>query len=326
MPAMPAEGSNGAGRLVPGWRRTRLGAALFKAVHHSALVLEQRVEGTSTVGTLARLWMWQLWRRTARRPALIRCADGSLLLAPSWSRVGAVIAGTGLTERDDAIFVLDLLRPGDLFIDVGANIGFYTVLAARRGASVEAFEPTPLAAATCERVVALNGVQELVRIHQVACGAVSGTSRFTTGLDISNHVVEADRPGIDVEMTTLDEQLAGREVAMSMFKVDAEKHDLEVLQGALATIERLRPVILVEIWSGGARPLQLVDRFGYRPYVYDRHTRELSEIEPGHHRGGNILLIADANVQAVRERVQAAERPPLRPPSVSWTGRRAPAA
>ncbi|HEX4188482.1 MAG TPA: hypothetical protein VHY83_11335 [Solirubrobacteraceae bacterium] len=43
---------------------------------------------------------------------------------PSWSRVAAVIAGTGLTERDDAIFVIDLLRPDDLCVDVGANIGF----------------------------------------------------------------------------------------------------------------------------------------------------------------------------------------------------------
>jgi FkbM family methyltransferase len=320
---MPAEGSNESSRLVSGWRRTRVGAALSKAVLHSSLVLEQRVEGTSSAGTLARLWMWQLWRRTARRPALIRCAEGSLILAPSWSRVGAVIAGTGLTERDDAIFVLDLLRPGDLFVDVGANIGFYTVLAARRGARVEAFEPTPDAAATCERVVALNGLQELATVHQVACGALAGTTRFTTGLDISNHVVEGDQPGIDVEMSTLDEQLEGREVAISMFKVDAEGHDMDVLRGGLGAIGRLRPVILVEIWTGGAGPLQLLERFGYRPYAYDRRTRALSEIAPGHHLGGNLLLISDASIDAVRDRVRSAERPLLRPPSVSWTGRAA---
>jgi hypothetical protein len=61
------------------------------------------------------------------------------------------LVGTGLTERNDSLFAIDLLRPGDLFVDVGANIGFYTLIAARRGAQVEAFEPTDEAAGWCER-------------------------------------------------------------------------------------------------------------------------------------------------------------------------------
>jgi FkbM family methyltransferase len=283
-------------------------------------VLDQRVAGTRAAGVLWRLWAWQLWRRTLRRTVVIRCAEGSLLVSPSWSRATAAIAGTGLTERDDALFVIDLLRPGDLFADVGANVGFYTMVAARRGARVEAFEPTPEACAALERGIELNAVAALVGLHRAACGSERGIARFTTGLDISNHLVADDAPGIDVPLTTLDAELAAVEPPLAMLKVDAEGHDLDVLRGALETIERLRPVIMVEIWTGGAGPLGLVERFGYRPYTYEPAARALREIAPGYRQGGNMLLIADARLQAVQERLREAQRPPLRAPSIRWLG------
>jgi FkbM family methyltransferase len=265
--------------------------------------------------------MWQAWRRTIRRPAVIRCAEGSLLLSPSWSRAAGVIAATGLTERDDAIFVLDLLRDADLFVDVGANIGFYTVLAAGRGARVEAFEPTAEAFETCERNVELNRLEGLAAIHRAACGATSGVTFFTTGLDISNHIVGPGEGGVEVPIGRLDERLSGKQSAMTMLKIDAEGHDLDVLEGALETVERMRPVILVEIWTGGAGPARLLERFGYRPYEYDPASRSLTQISPGHRQGGNMLLICDAAIESVRARVESAERPELRAPSVSYLRR-----
>ncbi|HEX5224237.1 MAG TPA: FkbM family methyltransferase, partial [Solirubrobacteraceae bacterium] len=298
-------------------RRSPLG----RVTHHSALVLEKRVEGTGAAGVLLRLWAWQAWRRTVRRTVVIRCAEGSLLVSPSWSRATAVIAGTGLTERDDALFAIDLLRAGDLFVDVGANVGFYTMLAARRGARVEAFEPTPEACVVLERGIALNSVGSLAQVHRAACGSEAGTARFTTGLDISNHLVGDQEPGIDVPVVTLDAELAGTDPGIAMLKVDAEGHDLDVLRGGLRTIERLLPVILVEIWTGGAGPLALLERYGYRPFTYDPAARALGEIRPGVRKGGgNMLMIAEDRLDAVRERVRLAERPALRPPAIKWLG------
>jgi FkbM family methyltransferase len=284
------------------------------------MTLDRRLEGTGAAGVLARLWAWQLWRRIVRRPVRIRCAEGSLLLAPPWSRAAAVIAGTGLTERDDAIFVIDLLRAGDLFVDVGANIGFYTVVAARRGAQVRAYEPTLEASEACRRSVSLNGVDGGVSIHRVACGAASGVTRFTTGLDISNHIVEDGQPGIEVPIRTLDAELADADPPLTMLKVDAEGHDMDVLRGAIGAIERLRPVIQVEIWTGGAAPLGLLEHLGYRGYSYDPAARALTEAPPGYRRAGNLLLIADATLEGVRQRVAGADRPALRAPSVRWLG------
>ncbi|HEV7584952.1 MAG TPA: FkbM family methyltransferase [Solirubrobacteraceae bacterium] len=301
-----------------GLRRTRVGKVAYRALHLSSLVVDRRLPGSSRSGVLARLWLWQVWRRTIRRPVLIRCAEGSLLLSPHWSRAAGIIAGTGLTERDDAIFVLDLLRAGDLFVDVGANIGFYTVLAARRGARVEAFEPAAEAFDACTRNVDLNRVAGLARIHRAACGATSGVTHLTTGLDISNHIVGPGEGGVEVPISRLDDCLAGESPLTAMLKIDAEGHDLEVLAGALESVERMTPVILVEIWTGGAGPLRLLERFGYRAYDYDPAPRTLTQIASGHRQGGNMLLICDETIEAVRRRVQTAERPVLRSPSLKF--------
>ncbi len=282
-----------------------------KASRQSRAILEQRTVG-SRAGALVRAWGWQLWRRSARRPALIRCAEGSLLIAPPWSRTAGTIAATGLTEREAGLLSLDVLRPDDLFVDVGANIGFYTLLASRRGARVEAFEPSEQAAANCERSLALNGFAAAV--HRAACGAAPGSVRFSTGLDVHNHVLQEG--GVEVPMVTLDERLEHAGAALTVLKVDAEGHDVEVLRGALAAVARLLPLVLVEIWSGGAAPFELLAPFGYRSYVYDTDLCTLEEVPVGHRQAGNMLLIADARLELVRERLGEHARPTLRPPRI----------
>ena len=288
-----------------------------RARRYSSQILGQRVEGTGALGALARTWGWQLWRRTVRRPVVIRCAEGSLLIAQSNSRVAGVIAGTGLTERDDALFVLDLLRAGDLFVDVGANIGFYTILAARRGARVMAYEPGPAAWQSCSANVALNDVGALATVHRAACAAEPGVARFTVGLDISDHLIDGDEGGIEVPVTTLDAALSPQPRApLSVFKIDAEGHDKDVLIGACSTLERLRPVILVEVWMGGRDVRELLEPLGYRPYSYDPCSRRLAS---GHSPARNMLLIADAELSTVEQRLATAERPALHPASIkAW--------
>ncbi len=288
-----------------------------KAILLSQRTLKQKTTG-STAGVLARLWEWQLWRRTIKRPVTVRCAFGSYMICPPWSRMAGSVAATGLTERNDSLFVLDVLRPGDLFVDVGANIGYYTLLGASRGARVEAFEPTAEAVAYCERSLAVNGLHATV--HRAACGAEGGTARFTTGMDIKNHIT--DGAGIDIPMVTVDSQLDGVQAALAVLKVDAEGHDLSVLRGASATVERLQPIILVEIWTGGEGPFQLVRAHGYRPYVYDPDARSLREVSADHRQGGNLLLIPDSRLAIARERVRVG-RPPLHTPQVAWISKRA---
>ena len=72
----------------------------------------------------------------------------------------------GLHEFADMAFVLHFLRAGDLFADVGANVGSYTILASGVvGCRTVAFEPDPVTAAALERNINLNKIAERVELR-----------------------------------------------------------------------------------------------------------------------------------------------------------------
>jgi hypothetical protein len=94
-----------------------------------------------------------------------------------------------LHEFVEMAFLLHVLRPGDLFLDVGGNVGSYTVLAAKVcGARTIAFEPDPMAVATLNGNIELNGIHALASVRRTALGDRSGEIAFTAGLDTTNRV------------------------------------------------------------------------------------------------------------------------------------------
>lgn len=148
------------------------------------------------------------------------------------------------------------LRPGDLFIDVGANIGAYTIYALDCGAEVIAVEPNPRSAARVAEHLDLNGYR--AEVVQKALTDRPGTVRMTDGLDVLNHLVDASAEGIDVEATTLDEVLGDR---TAFVKIDVEGAEELVLAGAShALAERRIPVLQLE-WIV-APQFQIEDRTG----------------------------------------------------------------
>ena len=90
----------------------------------------------------------------------------------------------GLHEFADMAFLLHFLRTGDLFVDVGANIGSYTVLAtAVCGAQTIAAEPDPGTSHSLKRNVQANGIEQRVTLVEAALGSARGTARFSIGND-----------------------------------------------------------------------------------------------------------------------------------------------
>ena len=163
------------------------------------------------------------------------------------------------------------LRPGDLFVDVGANVGTYTILAADLGARVMALEP---AVDTCDLLrenVALNGYA--VEIVQAAAGSEPGTAGFTSGRDCINHL---DPSGdTEVAMVILDDVIGARHVRG--MKIDVEGFELEVLRGCRAALSERRIDLLQLEWNDASmnstgldrKPIaDILDEFGdllYRP-------------------------------------------------------------
>jgi FkbM family methyltransferase len=184
-------------------------------------------------------WPMPLWRLRGRASfqiggeRLVFC-DVARPPADWW----AWLARAGDYERPVIEFLVDTIRPGDVFFDVGAFNGMYSMLAARRGARVVAFEPDSRAHALARRNIALNGLAgEVVRC---AVGARAGLTHLAPAHAgrLSSHV--ADHGDEHVRVITLDEFCAERGLWPDVLKMDIEGGERDALAGATSVLARLR--------------------------------------------------------------------------------------
>ena len=133
----------------------------------------------------------------------------------------------------------------DVFVDIGANIGNHSMyIAAVTGCQVHAFEPNPHLAAGLKQSVLANSLQQKIAVHQLGLGATAGQAHFSV-LNPANLGAQSLEVGQgDIQVTTLDEMLAGKSV--KVIKIDVEGMELAVLQGAVDTIKHSNPVIYIE--------------------------------------------------------------------------------
>ena len=196
----------------------------------------------------------------------------------------------GLHEFADMAFLLHMLREGDLFLDVGANIGSYSVLASSvRGASTIAFEPDPGTYKALMRNIELNGIGRMVEARCEALGDHVGTTRFTLGLDTVNKVVdEGAGDAQSVPLNTLDSAVAGRPPLL--MKMDVEGYETHVIAGAEQTLSN---PALKAIVSESEDPavVSILSRQGFSQVFYAPFERRFSERPV--HSSGNALFVRD---------------------------------
>lgn len=160
---------------------------------------------------------------------------------------------TGAHEVAVQQTIADLLKPGMTFWDVGAHIGFFSLLASRRvGARgrVHAFEPMAQNRARLEAAIAANGLTN-VTVHELALGRVGGDALLYPHESSLMWTLcpEPGRPGgVTVRCRSLDE-VAESAGSPDLIKVDAEGAEVDVLRGGLRLLSRLRPPLVVEFSS-----------------------------------------------------------------------------
>jgi len=224
----------------------------------------------------------------------------------------------GLHEFADMAFVLHVLRDTDLFADIGANAGSYTLLACRAvGAAGVAFEPFPPTFQRLSDNVRLNRLEDRVRCLNMALGREPGTARFTSGLDTVNHILgagEDDAGAVSVPVSTLDAALAG--AAPAVMKIDVEGYELPVLEGGGATLrnEALLAVIMELNGSGEryghdeSRIAAMMRNLGFDACTYDPFERRLVDLAGAASATGNTLFVRQR--ERVMQRLKSA--PPFK--------------
>ncbi len=197
------------------------------------------------------------WRVPAGRPRVIHSrAPGFDLLVRADEDVGRAIHFGRAFEVAETDYLRSVIAPRAVCVDVGANIGYFTMLMASlaRQGVVHAFEPLPLNVALVAASAALNRFAN-VRLQQTAVGEVPGEVEFAEAADSAySSMHDTGRKGVEgrftVPVTTLDVQFP--ETAIDILKVDVEGAEGLVLAGAralLADAARRPTVILIELFQ-----------------------------------------------------------------------------
>jgi FkbM family methyltransferase len=198
--------------------------------------------------------------------------------------VSECIFRAGFYEAGLTTMLIDHIRPGDTFLDVGAHFGYFSLLAATivgRDGQVHAFEPTP---STYRTLLANVGGRSNITAVNQALYSVPTTLEFNDyGVQYSAYnslfqprLRESERRRVSstvhkVEATTVDDYLATRGLSPHFIKIDAENAELDVLRGAEKTLAAGKTAVTIEVGDddsagAGRRSRDVIDHLTARGY------------------------------------------------------------
>jgi len=224
-------------------------------------------------------------------------------------------------EPTETKWFVNSLRPGDVVVDVGANVGYYTVLAGLLVGDtgrVYAFEPDPVAFEILRKNVALSGLDNVV-VEQKAVSNEPGAIRLY--LDEENHGDHRiyqpegeERKFVEVEAVTLDDYFAGVEESVDFVKVDTQGAEVAILNGMLDLVGRSPTIVMAFEFSPhhlagfGSTGEELLDMLatlhvemfdlgmgGSAPYLVKRIASDalIRRYSPKHKWFTNLLLVKE---------------------------------
>jgi len=256
---------------------------------------------------------WQVGSRLVSGSVIFDWINGSKLIAHNGETGATGNIYLGLHEFPDMGFLLHVLRERDLFVDIGANIGSYTILASSViGSKTVCFEPVP---STYERLMAhirINNLESQVVPLNTALGNSKGEIYFSSDQNCMNHVIadgEKVKNKIIVNVSILDDEL---KECPFLIKIDVEGYEKPTLEGAknILANNKLCCVIMELNGSGDrygydeSKILGMMFDYGFKAYSYNPLERELVELPDKNTNEGNTIFIR--NIKRVQERIEKA--------------------
>src|SRR5688572_5732002 len=177
---------------------------------------------------------------------------GEMKVAPDWLGMNIYF---GSYERKEMLMLSKISNPNWVALDIGANIGYYTVFLEKKlnCTTVHAFEPSPREYQLLRENVESNHCKNIVT-HNIALGDEESTIKlYTSSENIGkNSIINFDRSDqeVTVPMKVLDVFILQLGITQIDFvKIDVEGAEPMVLKGAAETLKKFKPIILYESWA-----------------------------------------------------------------------------
>jgi FkbM family methyltransferase len=192
------------------------------------------------------------------KPNTIRLQGNIVKLNPNDRAISDRMLHSGIWEKLETDVIKTEVKKGNTFVDIGANIGYYTLIAAQKVGKlgkVFAFEPEPYNFSLLQDNVAINRYEN-VELIRAAVANVSGKLRLFLSQenpgDHRSYDSSDGREFIDVEAVSLDDYFAGFEGRIDFIKMDVEGAELGVLKG-MPLLLRKHPQLklITEFWPFG---------------------------------------------------------------------------
>lgn len=266
------------------------------------LILRHPLSGRNKQATLMRYIRWNLGSLLLRSTVVHDWVQGVKFYVRTNESGVLGDLYTGLFEFSEMAYLLHVLRKDDVFYDVGANVGAYSLLACGVvGCKGYAFEPVPSTYVRLVENVRLNHLEQRCICVNKGIGAEEGRIRFSSDSDTTNHALaegEESTSAIDVDVVPLD--ALDFEVP-ALMKIDVEGYETLVLQGAKGVLgsPALHSVIMEMNGSGrhygfnDSDILKRMQEHGFRTYSYDPYSRRLTALEGCNPESGNTIFIRD---------------------------------
>jgi FkbM family methyltransferase len=207
--------------------------------------------------------------------------NGYQVLVRPKEHMGAALLYLGeQSDHQEFEIIRRFIRPCDICFDIGANIGYYTLMLAKVAKEIHAFEPVPLSYHLLKSNIMINGVSNVIT-NQCAVGNINGETSFNIAVDSAycgfcDTKIVRRAESVRVSVIRLDDYCASHKIShVDFLKVDVEGAESLVLDGAPETLKSRPRFMMVELAdcvqekyeSSVENIVKTLAAYGYKPFI-----------------------------------------------------------